>query len=119
MKNTFIASILFTISIFLSFSLANAESLTKNDQLFREDLQYRLDAKLQNQITTVISRYKAKIATMPKSEANALTDSILGKIETILYKRRAAQSLDKTLAKKADNTYLAYTLLKFELILLK
>lgn len=107
------------LSLFLPFSATNAESLSKNDQLFREDIQYRLDAGLQNQIMTVIGRYKAKISTMNKTDADKLTENILQKLETILYKMRASQSADKTLERKASNVYLAYMLIKFELILLK
>ena len=68
---------------------------------------------------TVINQYKAKIAKIDKSEADKLTESIIWKVEDILYKMRAAQPLDKNLEKKADNKYLAYMLIKFELMLLK
>lgn len=126
MKTTYTTLILLLSNInllFLPFSTVNAtpdnEKLSKNDQLFREDIQYRLDMRLQNQVMNAINGYKAKIATMDKIAADALTESILWKLETILYKMQVAQSLDKDLSKKADNKYLAYTLLKFELMLLK
>lgn len=119
MQKILAASLLLVVSMFLSFSLANAQSLTKNDQLFREDIQYKLDTKFQTQIMSVINQYKEKIAKMDKGEANKLTESILGKLEFILYKMRAAEPLDKSLSKKADPKYLAYMLIKFELILLK
>lgn len=96
-----------------------AAPLSKNDQLFREDIQYRLNSKTQSQIYGIMNGYKAKIAKMDKTSADALTDSILKKVENILYKMQAAQSLDKTLAKQASSKYLAYTLIKFELMLLK
>ncbi|HBB27160.1 TPA: hypothetical protein DCZ36_01525 [Candidatus Gracilibacteria bacterium] len=122
--NTFMQKILTVIlllmvSMLLSSSPMYAQNLTKNDQLFREDIRYRLDARLQTQIMTVINQYKAKIAKIDKSEADKLTESIIGKVEDILYKMRAAQPLDKNLEKKADNKYLAYMLIKFELMLLK
>lgn len=119
MQKILTVSLLLIVSMFLSFPLTNAQSLTKNDQLFREDLQYKLDAKLQTQIMSVINQYKTKIAKMNKGEADKLTESILGKLEVILYKMRAAEPLDKSLSKKADTKYLAYMLIKFELILLK
>ena len=130
MKKSFIAGALF-IALQISFSsyihaetatgslTATPDKLTKNEQLFREDIQYRLDARLQNQVNGIINGYKLKIAKMDKASADRLTDSILAKLEKILYKMEAAQSADKSLEKKATNKYLAYMLLKFELMLLK
>lgn len=69
--------LLLMVSMSLSSSPIYAQNLTKNDQLFRKDIQYRLDARLQTQIMTVIHQYKAKIAKMNKSEADKLTDSII------------------------------------------
>lgn len=124
MKNT-ILTIILSLSIASLISSgayaadSNAEKLSRNDQLFREDIQYRLDARLQNQVMTAITWYKAKISAMDKTQADKLTDSIIRKLETILYKMQASQSLDKSLEKKAGDRYLAYMLLKFELMLLK
>ncbi|MDD5197376.1 MAG: hypothetical protein PHN60_00785 [Candidatus Gracilibacteria bacterium] len=119
MQKILTASLLLTVSMFFSSPAISAQGLTKNDQLFREDIQYKLDAKLQTQIMTVINQYKAKIAKMDKMEANRLTENILGKLETILSTMRATQALDKSLEKKAGTKYLAYMLIKFELILLR
>ncbi len=130
MKKSLIASVLFVV-LPISFSslsyastgtgsiVATPEKLTKNEQLFREDIQYRLDIRLQNQINGMINGYKLKIAKMNKVDAYRLTDSILAKLDKILYKMEAAQSADKTLEKKASSKYLAYMLVKFELMLLK
>lgn len=96
-----------------------ALALSKNDQLFREDIQYRLPTKTQTQIYGIINGYKLKIAKMDKASADALTDSIIKKIDHILYIMSAAESNNKQLSKPASNKYLAYTLIKFELLLLK
>lgn len=69
--------LLLMVSMLLSSSPMYAQNLTKNDQLFREDIRYRLDARLQTQIMTVINQYKAKIAKIDKSEADKLTESII------------------------------------------
>lgn len=119
MKKILIASTLFTCVVSMLPNETFAAVLSKNEQLFREDIQYRLPTKPLTQINNVITNYKAKIATMNKTDANRLTDSILKKIDSILYKMSAAQPLDKSLSQKADSKYLTYTLLKFELMLLK
>lgn len=119
MKKAVLAGILISLIFPALCSQASAAALNKNDQLFREDILYRLDVRLRNQVTTAIDRYKVRIATMNKADADRLTDSILSKVENILFKMRISQPLDKSLAKKADDKYLAYTLLRFELILLK
>lgn len=102
-----------------AYSTGNINNLSKNDQLFREDIQYRLDKNTQGKIYTVIGLYKTKIATLDKTIADNLTDRIIGKIDTLLYKMSASEPLDKSLGKRASGTYLAYTLLKFELMMLK
>lgn len=119
MKKIFAFSIIICSLLSVSAGTATAATLSKNDQLFREDIQYRLPTKTLTQINNVITNYKAKIAQMNKVEADALTDSILKKVERILYIMSAAQSNDKQLAKQPSNLYRAYTLIKFELMLLK
>lgn len=96
-----------------------AQELSKNDQLFREDIQYRLSTKTQAQIYGIINGYRAKIAQMDTVAANALTDSIIAKLDTILYKMSAAESNNKQLGKPASTKYMAYMLIKFELTLLR
>lgn len=98
---------------------SSAEKLTRNDRLFREDIQYRLDTRLQNQVYIAVNRYKVRISNMERTDADRLTGNILQKVETILWKMRANQPLDKRPEKKADDRYLAYMLLKFELMLLR
>lgn len=108
------------VSIFsLNISSALAQELSKNDQLFREDIQYRLSAKTQSQIYGMINGYKLKIAKMNKASADALTDSIIAKVDHILYIMSASESNNKLLGKQASSKYLAYMLIKFELMLLK
>lgn len=119
MRKTILTGMLLSFVFPILCSQASAVALSRNDQIFREDLQYRLDVRLQKQVTTVIDRYKVRIATMNKTDADRLTDSILLKVEAILRRMQLSQPLDKSLAKKADDKYLAYTLLKFELMLLK
>ena len=105
------------ISIFPKEALA--ATLSKNDALFREDIQYRLGTKTQTKIYGMINGYKAKIAKMDAASANALTDSIIAKVDRILYLMSAAESNDKQLAKRASAKYQAYMLIKLELMLLK
>lgn len=98
---------------------ASAQELSKNDQLFREDIQYRLSTKTQAQIYGIINGYRAKIAQMDVVAANALTDSIIAKLDTILYKISASESNNKQLGKPASSKYMAYSLIRLELMLLK
>ena len=119
MKKILALSTLILSLLSVSIQGASAQTLSKNDQLFREDIQYRLPAKTLTQINNVIANYKVKIAKMNKVQADALTDSILKKVERILYIMSAAESNNKQLAKQPSNLYRAYTLIKFELMLLK
>lgn len=110
------------LSLFPGTGMADAsgaEKLTRNDRLFREDIQYWLDIRLQNQVYIAVNRYKVRISKIEKTDADRLTDSILQKVETILRKMRTNQPLDRRPEKKADDRYLAYMLLKFELMLLR
>lgn len=113
--------ILASISLFSkeTSALSGSEKLTKNDQYLYEDLRYRLDARLQKQVTIAIDRYKVRIAQMDKIQANILTDGIIKKLDAVLYKIRAKQPLDKNREKVATDKYLAYMLVKFELLLLR
>ncbi len=100
-------------------SVGYAQELSKNDQLFKEDIQYRLGIKTQTQIYRALNNYKAKIINMEKASANQLTDSIIQKIDQKLYIMRTAESNNKELGKQASPLYMAYMLIKFELMLLK
>lgn len=129
MKKVFLMSALTGLLLSFLFSVAHATTgsgtlsvakLSKNDQLFREDIQYRLSPKLQGQIMQAMNGYRAKIAKMNKAEADALTDSIIQKVDAILYKMRAYEPVDTTvLSQRVGTKYLAYMLIKFELLLSK
>jgi hypothetical protein len=109
--------VIFMFSVFSKETFA--ATLSKNDQLFREDIQYRLASKTQGQIYGIINGYKLKIAKMDKASADILTNSIISKIDRILYLMSAPESNNKELSKPASSKYLAYTLIKLELMLLK
>ncbi len=119
MKKLLAVSVLILSTLWLSITSTWAQELSKNDQLFREDIQYRLSAKTQSQIYGIINGYKLRIAKMDKTSANVLTDSIIAKVDRILYVMSAAESNNKQLSKQASSKYLAYSLIKFELMLLK
>lgn len=119
MKTLVVISTLVLSLFSLGIPGVSAQELSKNDLLFREDIQYRLSAKTQTQIYNVINGYRAKIAKMDATSANALTDSIIAKLDTILYKMSAAESNNKQLGKPASTKYRAYMLIKFELMLMR
>ncbi len=107
------------LSTVSAYSTGNINNLSRNDQLFREDVQYRLGTNNRTQIDTIISRYKAKIATLDPVAADAMTDTIIGKLDVMLYKLSVSGPLDKSLAKKPSAVYMALTLIRLELLMLK
>lgn len=107
------------ISTVSAYNTGNINNLSRNDQLFREDIQYRLGTNNRSQVDTIISRYKAKIATLNPVAADTLTDTIIGKLDVMLYKLNVSGPLDKSLAKKPSAVYMALTLIRFELLMLK
>ncbi|MDD2916848.1 MAG: hypothetical protein PHH70_03310 [Candidatus Gracilibacteria bacterium] len=119
MKKFLAISICILSVVGIGASGVSAQALSRNDQLFREDIQYRLPTKTQAQIYGIINGYKLKIAKMDKTSADALTDSIIAKIDRILYIMSAAESNNRQLRKQPSNKYKAYMLIKFELLLLK
>lgn len=119
MKNIALAIVLLALVITLSLKEASALELSKNEALFREDILYKLNPGTISRITGILNGYRQKISKMDTASANTLTDSILRKVDNILYKMRAAQPLDKNLEKIPDNRYLAYMLIKLELLTLK
>ena len=107
------------LSTVSAYSTGNINNLSKNDQLFREDIQYRLGTNNRTQIDTIITRYKAKIATLSPEAADIMTDTIIGKLDIMLYKLSVSGPLDKSLAKKPSAVYMALTLIRLELLMLK
>ena len=126
MKKIFVISIILfssfagiQLSAVSAYSTGNINNLSKNDQLFREDIQYRLGTNNRTQIDTIITRYKAKIATFSPEAADIMTDTIIGKLDIMLYKLSVSGPLDKSLAKKPSAVYMALTLIRLELLMLK
>jgi len=78
------------LSTVSAYNTGNINNLSRNNQLFREDIQYQLGTNNRSQIDTIISRYKAKIATLDPVAAHTLTDTIIGKLDVMLYKLSVA-----------------------------
>lgn len=119
MRNITLAVILLALVIVFSVKESSAMELSKNDQMFREDIQEKLSPRNLSQINGVINGYKLKISKMDTASANALTDSILAKLDAILLRMKSAEFLDKDLDRVPSTKYRAYMLIKFELTLLR
>jgi len=90
--------------------------LSQNDQNFYETIKDRLDSQYQVWINKAVLKYKNKLLKFSDSEKEKINTLIITKVEKIISDLLAKYPADTALPKNANDQYLTYSLLKFELM---
>lgn len=93
--------------------------LSKNDQGFYETIQKRLDAKMQKQVQKVVQDYKKALSKIEKEKQKEVHAKAISRVEDSIFNLLNKYPQDIALPAKVNNQYLALSLLKFELMLVK
>jgi len=90
--------------------------LSENDENFYNVIKERLDDKYQLVIDKSIKRYELKMSNYSYSKKIKINNKLIEKIDNKISELLLKYPQDIALPKKANDKYLAYTLLKFELM---
>lgn len=93
--------------------------LSQNDQNFYETIQKRLDSKYKNTVKIVLKKYKINLSKYSSIKAMRINENLIKKVDAVISKILMKYPQDIALPTKANNIYLTYTLLKFELMQLE
>jgi DNA-binding transcriptional regulator GbsR (MarR family) len=93
--------------------------LSQNDQGFYDSIHTKLDKNAQNQIKNLVAEYKKALAKLPSEKQKQVHAKALEKVETAIYNLLMKYPQDIALPKTVNRQYLALSLLKFELMLIK
>ena len=93
--------------------------LSQNDQNFYTTIQARLDSRYQLIIAESVWRYQLKLTKYSTAKQKEINERIIAKIETKISELLMQYPQDIALPESANNKYLAYSFLKFELMLLE
>ena len=85
---------------------------------FYNTIQDRLDVKYQNIITQAVWKYQLRLSKYSREKQIKIHDKIIERVEAVISDLLLQYPADIALPEKVNNKYLAYTLLKFELMLL-
>jgi hypothetical protein len=90
--------------------------LSDNDISFYNTIKDRLDNKYQNTINNVVNKLEIKLSNYSQVKQEKIKKLIVEKLESKISHLLMQYPQDIALPKSVNNKYLAYTLLKFELI---
>lgn len=93
--------------------------LSQNDQGFYDSIHTKLDTNAQNQVKNLVAEYKKALAKLPSEKQTQVNQKALEKVETAIYNLLMKYPQDIALPNKVNRQYLALSLLKFELMLIK
>lgn len=97
-------------------NMESNSGLSDNDLSFYNTIKDRLDIKYQNAINKIIVDLEVKLSKYTQVRQDKIKNLIADKLESKISHLLLQYPQDIALPKSVNNKYLAYTLLKFELI---
>jgi hypothetical protein len=97
-------------------NMESHSNLSDNDLNFYNTIKDRLDIKYQDAINNIVVHLDKKLSKYSKVRQNRIKRLVVEKIESKISYLLMQYPQDIALPKSVNNKYLAYTLLKFELL---